>query len=29
MDIAPYVFGMLFGILLGMRIEQAKNLPDE
>ncbi len=29
MDIAPYVFGMLFGILLGIGIEKAKALPDE
>ena len=29
MDVAPYVLGMLFGILIGIKIEKAKTLPDE
>jgi len=29
MDIAPYVVAVLFGVLLGIRIEKAKSLPDE
>lgn len=29
MEIGPYVIAVLFGVLLGMRIEKAKSLPDE